>query len=58
MKKCIMAVGVPASGKSTFLGVYSKHYKIISSDNIIEDIAKSLNITYDEAWPQYIEQVS
>lgn len=54
----IMLVGVPCSGKSTWLShVLKSHnpdtYVVISSDNLIEQKAKELNTTYDAIWSEY-----
>ena len=56
MPKCIMLVGVPASGKSTWLrtkyGEYGTY--VASTDNIIEEIASSYGMTYDEGFKELI----
>ncbi len=56
MPKCIMLVGVPASGKSTWLrtkyGEYGTY--VASTDNIIEEIASSYGMTYNEGFKELI----
>lgn len=66
-KICAILVGAPASGKSTFrtelLGrVASKQQQVtpiwttISTDDLVEQYAKSRGETYSEAWPGYIKE--
>lgn len=58
MSTCIMLVGLPCSGKSTFLHNFLITYKkfnpiapkVISLDNHIEAEATRLGVTYDKAW--------
>lgn len=61
----IVMVGIPGSGKSTwianflgFSGTIRKEYTVISSDNIIEDFAKSEGKTYSDVFDKYIKQAS
>lgn len=57
----IMLVGMPASGKSTFIkqviepffGDKSFDFVVISSDNLIEEYAESVGKTYDEVFAEY-----
>ena len=52
MPKCLMLIGVPGSGKSTWItrfGTDSQHV-VISTDNILEQIAQDTNKTYDEVF--------
>lgn len=54
---CVILIGLPGSGKSTWIKdntELTKGHTVISSDNIIEDIAKSYGMTYDEAFPDVI----
>jgi predicted kinase len=57
MPKCIMLVGVPASGKSTWQ--YKKYGEyppvVASTDNIIQEIASSYGMTYDEGFKGLIQ---
>lgn len=62
MPKCIILVGVPASGKSTWQ--YKKYGEyppsVASTDNIIQEIASSYGMTYDEGFKgliQFAEQI-
>ena len=56
MPKCTILVGVPASGKSTWLrtkyGEYGTY--VASTDNIIEEIASSYGMTYNEGFKELI----
>lgn len=57
MKKCTILVGVPGSGKSSYLN--EKYWVdggyVISTDNIIEDIANEYCMTYDDAFKDLIK---
>ena len=56
MPKCIMLVGVPGSGKSTWLeDGYTEGYEVISTDNIIDQVAYLYRMTYDEAFSDLIK---
>jgi predicted kinase len=55
-----MLVGVPGSGKSTWLennyfGGIAEGYEIVSTDDIIQHISDSYGMTYDEAFPDLIK---
>jgi len=58
MKTLIMLVGVPASGKSTYVnGDLHERYRdaiVLSTDNYIEKIANGSGITYSEAFSDNI----
>ena len=56
MPECIMLVGVPASGKSTWLADSAKHeyYLIVSTDKIIEELADIYGLTYDQIFKDTI----
>ena len=51
-------VGVPASGKTTYIKNNLKNCAIISSDDFIEKKAAEDNITYDEAFPKYVKEAA
>ena len=55
----IMLIGVPASGKSTFIEEYlmydSGDYMLYSSDHHIMDYAEGMDKTYDEIFPDFIK---
>jgi predicted kinase len=57
MPKCTILVGVPASGKSTWhrikFGDYSTN--VASTDKIIETVASSYGMTYDEGFKELIQ---
>jgi len=62
MPKCTILVGVPASGKSTWhrnkFGEYPP--AVASTDKIIEAVASSYGMTYDEGFKgliQFAEQI-
>lgn len=52
MKTCKILVGLPATGKSTY-SLYETldfHYKILSTDSIVEEIGGRFGFTYNEIW--------
>lgn len=49
-KEIVYLVGLPCSGKSTYIKENYKDYAIISNDAIIEEYAKNNGIKYNEAW--------
>ena len=55
-KKLVVLVGLPASGKSTFRSDVTQsdtyHY---STDDCIDEMAREYGITYNEAFPEWIE---
>ena len=57
MPKCTFLVGVPASGKSTWLAQQGELERtmIISTDNTIEYIAELFDMSYNEAFPDLIK---
>lgn len=57
MPKCTILVGVPGSGKSTWLRnqEYVEDQYIASTDNIIEAIAGGFNMTYNEGFKDLIK---
>lgn len=56
MPKCTILVGVPASGKSTWLASqeYIEDQYIASTDDIIEAIASAFGMTYNEGFKDLI----
>lgn len=50
----VVMIGLPGSGKSTYAKENYPDYTIISSDTILEKIAKDLNKTYDEVFDKHI----
>jgi len=60
-KTCIILVGVPASGKSTWTAhrrvenVFKRGYEVVlSTDKIIEEVANLYGYTYDQAFKELI----
>ena len=54
----IMLIGLPFSGKSTWIRKYlakqpEKNFKVVSSDDIIEEMAAEDGLTYDAAWKKF-----
>jgi predicted kinase len=48
---CYILIGLPCSGKSTWIRSNNKDYNpVYSSDAVIESIAEEYNVTYNEAW--------
>lgn len=54
-----LLVGLPASGKTTYVNSYIKSHPetvVISSDDIIQKYADDNGMTYDAAWPIYKDE--
>ncbi len=54
MPKCTILVGVPASGKSTWLQEHIPMANVMSTDIVIENVAKSYGMTYNEGFKDLI----
>lgn len=56
MPKCYQLVGVPGSGKSTWVKnqEWSKDCVIVSTDEFVEDYAKECGSTYSEVFDDYM----
>jgi len=56
MAKCYQLIGVPGSGKSTWISnqSWAKDCVIISTDNHVEAYAKSVGKTYNEVFKDYM----
>jgi predicted kinase len=56
MKKLYVLVGVPASGKSTWIKnqVWAKDCVVVSTDEFVEDYAKECGLTYSEVFEEYM----
>ena len=54
MPKCTMLVGVPGSGKSTWLKDQELWTLIVSTDNIIEELAETYGLTYNDIFKDTI----
>jgi predicted kinase len=52
--KCIILIGLPYSGKSTFINKL-KDYVIISSDNYLSSYAEKQTKSYNEVFDSYIK---
>jgi predicted kinase len=50
-----MLIGVPASGKSTWREKYKGDALVVSSDDLIEEYAKSQSKTYNEVFKEQIK---
>lgn len=57
MPICMLLTGLPGSGKTSFRnGVLNlQDFEVISSDDLIEDLAEKRGLTYNEAFGNYIE---
>ncbi len=62
MKEVVALIGLPASGKSTFfkneLAPAYPNAVVISRDFFVEKLAKENNITYDEAFIKFEDEIS
>ncbi len=56
MPTCYIMVGLPGVGKSTYIENNLKNITVHSSDQIIEDYAKSIGSTYDDVKLDYSDQ--
>jgi predicted kinase len=56
MSKCYQLIGVPASGKSTWIKnqTWALGLTIVSTDAFVEDYARSLGKTYSEVFTEYM----
>lgn len=54
----IVLVGPPASGKSTFINSLIHEHVVISTDNIVEEIAKEQGKTYSDVWKSCVKQAT
>ncbi|NJO63356.1 MAG: ATP-binding protein [Richelia sp. RM2_1_2] len=59
----IMLVGIPGSGKSTWIRNHmnkhpEKNYVVISSDDIIEELGAAEGLSYTEAFSKYVGQAT
>lgn len=52
MKKIIYLIGLPASGKSTWIKENYPNSVVISNDIIVEEYAEKNNIGYNDAWKE------
>lgn len=57
MPKCTFLIGVPGSGKSTWLAAQGdiERTMVISTDDTIQRIADEYEMTYNEAFPDLIK---
>lgn len=57
MPKCVILIGVPASGKTTWIKEQERFDDtwVMSTDDIIEEIAEFYGMTYDEAFSDLIK---
>jgi predicted kinase len=56
MPRCYQLVGVPASGKSTWIAdqVWALGLTVVSTDNFVEAYAQSQGKTYSEVFDEYM----
>lgn len=54
MPKCIILVGVPGSGKTTWIKEHMPMANIMSTDIVIENVARRYGMTYDEGFKDLI----
>ena len=63
MAECVMLVGIPCSGKSTYVEKlktipYWSNSVILSTDNYIENVAQEHNTTYNEIFEDCISEAT
>ena len=63
MPECVMLVGIPCSGKSTFVNRLKKipfweNAVVLSTDNYIEKVAQEHNTTYNEIFEDCISEAT
>lgn len=58
MPTCYIMVGLPGVGKSTYINEQLKGIVVHSSDQLIENYAKYLGLTYNDVFQDYIEEAS
>lgn len=49
-KEIVYLVGLPCSGKSTYINEHFKDHAIISNDIIVEEYAEKNGVDYSDAW--------
>ena len=56
MPKCYQLIGVPASGKSTWIKSqdWAKDIPVVSTDKFVEDYAQEQGKTYSEVFDEYM----
>jgi predicted kinase len=56
MAKCYQLIGVPGSGKSTWVKLqdWAKDCVVVSTDEFVEDYAKEVGSTYSEVFDDYM----
>jgi predicted kinase len=56
MPKCYQLIGVPGSGKSTWVSnqIWAEDIPIVSTDKFVEDYAKEQDKTYSEVFEEYM----
>jgi len=60
MSTLYMLIGVPASGKSTWVEEFTKRNNciVLSTDNYIQSLAEHKNLTYDEVFEHAIKEAT
>lgn len=54
-KTCTILIGPPAAGKSTWCYNHNGYGHIISSDDVIEEVAEAFNLTYSECFSTLVD---
>lgn len=49
-KELVVLIGLPASGKSTWVAENCPNHVIVSNDAVVEKYGAKLNLDYNEAW--------
>lgn len=58
MPTCYMMIGLPGVGKSTYINDNMNNIVVHSSDQLIEDYAKSIGATYNDVFQNYIDEAT
>lgn len=55
---CVLLVGLPGSGKSTWRESLGTNFVFLSTDDYVEAVAKNNGSTYDRMWELHIDEAT